>query len=126
MKRLFSLLLAAILLLGCLPAPALAAEETTGHTLIPVETDLPDSDELFAGYVEQVFYGGASTFGTAAGRRLTGDSKKIYDAIVPILKQIASGQRSNTVITIGSGLICKLDRDELLQQLVRDYLSVDD
>ena len=97
MKRVFSLLLSLALLLGCLPFSGFAAQQR----LIPVESDLPGSDELFAGYVEQVFYGGSSAFGTAAGRRLSGDSKRIYDALVPVLKQIAAGQRSSTAIRIG-------------------------
>lgn len=97
MKRLLSLSLAFLLFLSALPLPGFGAEQR----LIPVQTDLPDSDDLFAGYVEQVFYGGSSTFGTAAGRRLTGDSKRIYDALVPVLKQIAAGKRSNTRIGIG-------------------------
>lgn len=97
MKRIISLTLAFALLLAALPLPGFAAEQK----LIPVQTELPDSDALFAGYVEQVFYGGSTTFGTAAGRQLTGDSKRIYDALVPVLQQIASGRRSNTRITMG-------------------------
>lgn len=97
MKRIFSLFLVFFLLMSLFPVPAFAGEKQ----LIPVETDLPGSDELFAGYVEQVFYGGSSTFGTAAGRQLTGDSKRIYDALVPELKKIASGDRSSTIITMG-------------------------
>lgn len=105
MKRIFSLLLAAVLLLGCFPAAASAAEpdllDVMNAVPVPVASDLPGSDELFAAYVEQVFYGGASTFGTAGGRRLTGDCRKLYDALVPIIRQIASGQRSSTRIGIG-------------------------
>lgn len=68
--------------------------------------DLPDSDELFAGYVEKMFYGGsgASTFSIGnrtAGSQLTGDAKIIYDAIVPVIKEIASGERTSTIIRIG-------------------------
>ena len=105
MKRVFSLLLAAVLLLGCLPAGACASQSRLLDVMnaepTAVESDLPGSDELFAGYVEQVFYGGASTFGTAGGRQLSGDYKLIYDALAPVMGQIAAGQRSSAVISMG-------------------------
>ena len=97
MKRIFSLLLTFVLILSVLPVPSSAVEAQ----LIPVESDLPGSDELFAGYVEQLFYEDCSVFGTAAGRQLTGDCKVIYDTLVPVLKEIASGQRSSTIFRIG-------------------------
>ena len=72
----------------------------TRETIVP-DVDLPGNDDLFAGYAQQVFYGEAATFGTAAGARLTGNEKILYDALVPIIKQIAAGDRTSTVIGIG-------------------------
>ena len=64
--------------------------------------DDAEPEELYEVYAANLFYGnGISTFGTAAGKRLTGDTKLLYDAIVPILRQIANGQRASTSITIG-------------------------
>ena len=61
-----------------------------------------EPEELYEAYAANLFYGnGISTFGVAAGKRLTGDTKLLYDAIVPILRQIANGERASTSITIG-------------------------
>ena len=75
---------------------------TTFELSAAPESDLPENDALFAGYVEQLFYGNSiSMFSSAAGSRLTGDDKLIYDALVPIIKQIANGERASTVIGLG-------------------------
>ena len=79
-------------------------ELTVMEQTVIVDTDLPGNDDLFAGYVEQVFYGESSGFGTAAGRRLSGNTKLLYDALVPFLRQIAAGQRASTVIGLGEQL----------------------
>jgi hypothetical protein len=72
------------------------------HTFVPGDA-LPDSDELLAGYLEQKVYGDQmAMFGTAAGARLYGNEKLVYDALVPILKQIASGQRASATIALGT------------------------
>ena len=62
-----------------------------------------DSEELYEGYALQQFCGGTSYFGTAAGERLSGDEKVMYDALVPIIRQIADGNRASATITIGQG-----------------------
>ena len=101
------------------------AETTAEETTIPVETDtatdfevmvltesavmdvdLPSSEELFAGYAESVLYGmgGVSTFATggrSAGSNLTGDNKKVYNALIPFIQKIAKGERASTVIKLG-------------------------
>ncbi len=71
------------------------------------ELELPSDEELFAGYVDSVFYGADSvsrpaTFGTAAGKRLSGDAKKLYDALVPLIRNVANGKRSSTTFIIGA------------------------
>ena len=64
--------------------------------------DYPDNEELFSAYAEQVLYGyDFSFFGTAAGERLTGDEKVLYDALVPIIRQVADGQRESAIIKVG-------------------------
>jgi len=75
----------------------------TNHHIVP-EVDLPDQEDLFAGYVQQQFYEEAAVFGSAAGNRLSGDEKLAYNALVSVIKQIASGQRTSTKISIGARL----------------------
>ena len=76
-------------------------EEVLTLTVVP-DVDLPDNDELFAGYAERLFYGGGFSFyGRSAGDRLTGNEKILYDAFVPILKEIADGKRESTIIDVG-------------------------
>lgn len=83
------------------------AEETltvTEFTLFP-DMELPSDEELFAVYAEQQFYGtGISLLGTAAGEALEGNIKKSYDALVPIIREIASGERDCSAIAIGYAL----------------------
>ncbi len=70
--------------------------------IVPDADEFPDSDELFAGYVESVMYGddGAALFSTVAGNNLEGLMKTFYDALVPEFEKIANGTRTNTQITI--------------------------
>ncbi len=80
------------------------AEQTyiLGEPVFFSELELPDSDELFAGYVEQQFYGGGITpFGIAAGSLLTGNTKLIYDGAVTAIRQIAEGSRDYAEFSIG-------------------------
>ncbi len=84
---------------------ASAVEAETEMLLVSGTEDLPDSEELFAGYVEQAFYGSDSISmfsvgNRTAGSQLTGDEKLAYDALVPIIRQIAAGERASTDITI--------------------------
>lgn len=94
-------------------------EETPEEEPVLLEEDLElvyrpesvqeaDNDELFAGYVDSVFYPASDKVkGTAAGSRLTGDLKLMYDGIVYLFKQVASGQRSSTEIIIGDYYNCE-------------------
>lgn len=63
--------------------------------------DLPDNDELFAGYVEKMFYDdGISTYANWGAERLEGTEKQIYDILKNAVTEIAAGKRSSTKITI--------------------------
>ena len=105
------------------PVETEAAEETVAETVEETEpaeeaqivatrecynvvpsVSMPSSEELFAAYAEQQFYGEMAAFGTAAGRRLSGDEKLAYDALVPVIKQIANGQRASATIAVGVSL----------------------
>ena len=102
MKRFVALALCAAMVLARMPFSAFAEPAATrvAENIAP-DLDLPDNDNLFTGYLEQLFYGRASFFGTAAGSRLSGDEKLLYDALVPLIQQVACGQRESTVFLVG-------------------------
>lgn len=64
--------------------------------------DLPDNDELFAGYVERLFYGdnGIELYGNLGEDRLEGVDKSYYNVLKKVVAEIASGNRNNTQIEI--------------------------
>ena len=82
--------------------PEEPVEETLEFSLIP-DVDLPEDEELFALYVDSIFYGGTATLGTAAGDRLTGDAAMVYEAMVPMIRQIAAGELDSSVLTVSGG-----------------------
>ena len=107
MKRLFSIFLTLTLFLSLIPVSARAEETATNHETLTIITDpgLPDSEYLFSVYAAQVLYDlPRSNRGISAGSRLSGDTRKIYDAVVPILRQIADGQRKETSVSVGQTL----------------------
>ncbi len=65
-----------------------------------------DNDALFAGYVESVFYETHQTpFATgsfSAGAKLSGDELRAYNAMVPLVRYVANGQRASTKFTLGA------------------------
>ena len=104
MKRIFSLLLALTLLLSMFPIPARAAETATDSKTLTVTADpgVAAGEDLHAVYATQVLFGLPHTpRGTSAGTKLSGDLKTLYDALVPVLREIAEGKRKNTVIGVG-------------------------
>ena len=85
-KRICSALLAAAMLSSMLPAGALAADAAADELVWREQVRLPeislsDNDALFAKYVEKLLYGNDSValFRFAAGSRLSGNNKTIYD-----------------------------------------------
>lgn len=76
-------------------------EEVTVEFTVPVpDEDLPDNEELFEGYIEQILYGDLygdiSLFGNVGGERLTGNNRIVYEALKGYIKEIASGERTST------------------------------
>lgn len=66
-----------------------------------ISADLPDNDELFAGYVEKLFYNeGISTYANWGEKRLEGTDRQVYDILKSAVIEIAGGTRKSTVITI--------------------------
>ena len=119
-KKGLAMLLTLTMLLGMLPTTALAAgsdepmESQSGQTVeietVTVDTsdtDLPDNDALFAGYVQQLLYPeyGVSLFGSygESSGMLSADQKAIYDGLKQKITEVARQGGSTTFYpTIGS------------------------
>lgn len=83
------------------------SEVTEEFEVILEEEDFMTNEERFEGYVNQLFFEDSSAAPFAIGResagaRLSGDDKLAYDALVPVIRQIADGQRSSTEIKLGT------------------------
>lgn len=121
LRKSLAVSLAAAVVCSCLNVtafPVFARENTDGAQeempvteeevtfTVPVSEDaIPDSDELFAGYVEKVLYegmnDGISSFGVVGEERLQGDcNKKLYAVLKEKIKEIAAGRITNTRISL--------------------------
>lgn len=85
--------------------PAGEPEEAVWVTecIVPDADDLPDSDELFAGYAMKTLYPeyGISAYGIAARDHLTSENdKKIYDQLKTKIEQVASGNLASTEFSV--------------------------
>ena len=108
-KRLICGVLALILMLCCVPAPATAEEEDvpleqseTVTVLVQPDVELPEPQELFEGYVDSVLYGyEASTYGTVARGWLNTAEKGFYDALKGRIESVAANGGS-TVFALSS------------------------
>lgn len=81
---------------------AVWSEEVVGSWISEVE--LPESEELFAGYVDKMFYGGFSFFGTSAREHLPSDATKaMYDELKAEILKVAAGELASTVFTHNNG-----------------------
>lgn len=111
-KKSLAMLLALVMLLGLVSPVAQAAEpgedapavETVETETVAVDTsdaDLPDHDELFAGYVQQMMYPqyGVSTFANFGMDALTGLDKTIYEKLKAKIKNVAE-QGGSTEFTL--------------------------
>ena len=73
------------------------------ETVIPKSVEnLPDNDELFAGYVDQLFFGeqnaDISTLADFGKKKLTGINLDSYNILKEEIKKIAVGDKASTVI----------------------------
>ncbi len=72
------------------------------YTVIPEDlfSDMPDNEELFAGYVEQVFYGdgGIAPYGNFGEDRLEGAELNLYQLLKGVAAEVAAGTRTSTQI----------------------------
>lgn len=94
---------------GVEPEPV-SATETVTQTYIPDADALPDNDELFAEYVEQMMYAGfnygISLFGSygLSQNVLNEKEQAIYSELKTAVGKIAAGQVGSTVINISADL----------------------
>ena len=103
-------------------APAaveLVPEESVPETTAPAETTeeadsgeilwIPgqaDSEELYEGYLNRLFFGGVSPMGTLARDTLGDTDRYLYDRLKPVLLKIANGEQASAAATVdfsGSG-----------------------
>ena len=112
-KKSLAMLLALVMLLGLVSPAAQAAEpgedapavETVETETVAVDTsdaDLPDHDELFAEYVQQMMYPhyGVSTFANWGMDALTGLDKTIYEKLKAKIKEVAKGELNSASFTL--------------------------
>lgn len=102
MKRVISWILALLILMSAVPAFALAdTEDAVSVESLIADPEAEGGEDLLEGYIYQLFYGQITTYRRKAGDQLTGNTKIVYDALVPILRQIAAGERASTEIGVG-------------------------
>lgn len=95
------------MLLSLVPTAAFAAEPeeekqvTVTETVDTLDVSLPDNDELLEGFLYQGMNRGISLFGVTAYQRLNPTEQEIYSALLPEIRKIAAGTRSNTELTVG-------------------------
>ncbi|MBR6571118.1 MAG: hypothetical protein IKK75_11770, partial [Clostridia bacterium] len=123
----FCLVLALLMCLCMLPATAGAATIVSPVVYTgEMDVDLPDNDELFAGYVERelnrAIYGDISMFGTLARDHLTDRQRKAYDVLKPQIEQIARGERASTVFVLDGLSDCLASTTITAEQLGVDAI----
>lgn len=77
-------------------------------TYTPDADDLPNSDELFAGYVERTLYGAGdiALFGNFGNSALEGLDAKIYEALKSKVAEVAEGTSSSTTFVMTWEELC--------------------
>ena len=105
MKRIkrWTALVLAVALAACLACPTALAEPAEplpeGELTRVTDLPLPDADTLFAGYVQQVFYGdtGAMPLANRGEEALTGAGLSVYRQLKEFIAKIAAGEQTTTV-----------------------------
>ena len=105
MKRIkrWTALVLAVALAACLACPTALAEPAEplpeGELTQVTDLPLPDADTLFAGYVQQAFYGdtGAMPLANRGEEALTGAGLSVYRQLKEFIAKIAAGEQTTTV-----------------------------
>ncbi|WP_300800063.1 MBG domain-containing protein [uncultured Acetatifactor sp.] len=89
-------------------------------TVVP-DIDMPGNDELFAGYIEQLFYGdsGVSLFGNWGEDKLQdATEKRIYTELKENIWAVANGTRTSTIFELENISFAGVDTDsEAIERL---------
>ena len=104
MKRIkrWTALVLAVALAACLACPTALAEPAEplpeGELTQVTDLPLPDADTLFAGYVQQAFYGdtGAMPLANRGEEALTGAGLSVYRQLKEFIAKIAAGEQTTT------------------------------
>lgn len=113
MKRMLAMGLAVATMSGCFQGVTLNSYAQKEAALMepvvltkefkPEQENNSDSEELFAGYVENLFYenlGGASAAAELAGMILNDKEKQFFDNLKGYISEIAEGKRASTDIVL--------------------------
>lgn len=100
MKRLLAVWLCVMILMAAVPVRASEADVLVMTDAVQTET--PDTTDLFAGYTERQFLDEpVMLYRIAAADVLTGNEKLLYDGLATLVREIAAGKRSSTVLSVG-------------------------
>lgn len=81
-----------------------AGDLQSSEVVVVPDIDMPGNDELFAGYIEQLFYGdsGVSLYGNTGGKFLEGTAKEIYDVLKIEISKVANGGQISTQFNVNN------------------------
>lgn len=102
--KFFAAFLSLIMVFSIFPTEAFSAEDdlTLCFDSYSSPQDSTEPDALFTQYANHALYGSdISPLGTSGGDMLSGNEKILYDSLVPLIRQIACGQRSSTTLSVG-------------------------
>ena len=98
-------------------------EENSVELFVESPMDEEAAEEVYGTFLSSLFFGdGGASYGTAAGRKLTGANKFVYDALRPGILKIAQGAQTSTVIPVSMG---NYTPDDFDLRLVTDALYFD-
>lgn len=107
LRKILAVVLCILMTLSLFPVGSTASEselEKVQDFFASPEEDVTP-EELYTQYAQQVLYSsGIAPMGCLAADTLSGNERLLYDALVPLLRQIASGQRASTVLAVGKAV----------------------
>lgn len=102
-------------------------ETRTEEEVFVPDVELPENDELFEGYVYQLFYGdaGISLYGNVGEASLDGDERTIYDTLKAFSQDVAAGKAPSTKNIPVNGLSIPSAQVSPTVKKVVNYLLMD-
>ena len=89
--------------------------------------DYPSNEELFAQYVDMMFYGALNepVVNETARNQLTEPGKAIYDALKPVICKIARGEETSTVIMIDEATCAEWEQSGCVPKWTAEELGIE-